>query len=148
MPDDSRRPGGSGRDDPDHGQATWLMSGFDPGGGSSGSSQPPQLPQPDLPPPSTRPPASSQPPQLPQPDLPPPSSGERPCELWVNYEIFWTRYDERVCPVCGPLHGQEFREGQGPHPPLHAHCRCWRRFNRQECVARQGPGGSTGNARF
>ena len=151
----------SGRDSRPTGrtdEAQWLsMPGLDPGpggGGSSGapgSSQPPQLPQPDLPPP-TRPPPS-QPPQLPQPDLPnphepPPQQGERPCEYWAVYEIFWTRFDERVCPVCGPLHGTEYRQGQGPHPPLHANCRCHRAYNRRECIARQGPGGSTGNARF
>jgi hypothetical protein len=152
-----RRTGSSGRDDPAHEDADFLMSGFDPGPGgpttgAPGSSQPPQLPQPDLPRPP--PPPSSQPPQLPQPDLPrpspepPPQTGERPCEYWAVYEVFWTRFDERVCPVCGPLHGREYRQGQGPHPPLHGNCRCYRAYNRRECIARQGPGGSTGNARF
>lgn len=49
---------------------------------------------------------------------------------------FWTARDERVCPVCGPLHGEiigfddEFESSKnGPAvdsltPPIHPRCRC------------------------
>lgn len=45
--------------------------------------------------------------------------------------IRWvTVQDERVCPICAPLHntevpiGQEF-PGAGGHPPAHVNCRCF-----------------------
>jgi len=50
-------------------------------------------------------------------------------ELGVNVTMTWhTKLDERVCPVCGPLHGrgpekwfEDFRQG----PPAHVRCRCF-----------------------
>lgn len=46
-------------------------------------------------------------------------------------EIEWvTSLDERVCPICAPLHGrkikiwEEFLPGV-PSPPVHPRCRCW-----------------------
>lgn len=41
-----------------------------------------------------------------------------------------TAVDERVCPVCGPLHGtrasfDETFEGDLAMPPAHPRCRCW-----------------------
>jgi SPP1 gp7 family putative phage head morphogenesis protein len=42
--------------------------------------------------------------------------------------------DELVCPICGPLHGQEVplgskfqhpESGQEYFPPAHVRCRCW-----------------------
>lgn len=43
---------------------------------------------------------------------------------------WYTAEDERVCALCGPLHGTEFRIGEGPKgshfpgPPRHPRCRC------------------------
>lgn len=50
-------------------------------------------------------------------------------ELGVDVTMIWqTKLDERVCPVCGPLHGsgpakwfEDFRKG----PPAHVRCRCF-----------------------
>lgn len=41
-----------------------------------------------------------------------------------------TAADERVCPICGPLHGQQAGlndafEGGVDNPPAHPRCRCW-----------------------
>jgi SPP1 gp7 family putative phage head morphogenesis protein len=40
-----------------------------------------------------------------------------------------TSQDERVCPVCGPLHGRRVPMGNafegGLLPPAHPNCRCW-----------------------
>ena len=53
-------------------------------------------------------------------------TGQRPV-LIVTYRSRWvTAADERTCPVCAPLHGQVFPEGEGPMPPLHRSCRCQR----------------------
>lgn len=43
---------------------------------------------------------------------------------------WWTNQDDRVCPLCGPLHGQEVEleqsfEGGYDGPPLHVGCRCY-----------------------
>jgi len=50
--------------------------------------------------------------------------------------VVWTAWrtaaDERVCPVCGPLAGQEWLADTGPQPPAHANCRCQRVFSRAE----------------
>jgi len=42
--------------------------------------------------------------------------------------IWQTAHDERVCPICGPLHdkqetvwAEQFPDG----PPAHVNCRCW-----------------------
>jgi uncharacterized protein with gpF-like domain len=43
--------------------------------------------------------------------------------LWTQWQ---TADDERVCPECGPLHGLAWPEDDGPQPPLHVNCRCWR----------------------
>jgi SPP1 gp7 family putative phage head morphogenesis protein len=45
-------------------------------------------------------------------------------------EMVWqTAADERVCPICGALHGETVELGQsfrGSHtPPAHPRCRCW-----------------------
>ena len=49
---------------------------------------------------------------------------------------WWTNFDDRVCILCGPLHGMEIEQGEGftteedeegvNGPPLHVGCRCWR----------------------
>lgn len=37
-----------------------------------------------------------------------------------------TARDERVCPICGPLHGEEYDQEDTEHlPPAHPNCRCW-----------------------
>jgi hypothetical protein len=48
-------------------------------------------------------------------------------------EVWFTRLDERVCPICGPLHGkpkrvwaEQFPDG----PPAHPRCRCFTRVLR------------------
>jgi SPP1 gp7 family putative phage head morphogenesis protein len=41
---------------------------------------------------------------------------------------FRSSRDERVCPVCGPLHGKRTELGgtfDGMTPPAHPRCRCW-----------------------
>lgn len=43
---------------------------------------------------------------------------------------WFTNVDDRVCPVCGPLHGEEVDEGElfggeFDGPPAHPGCRCW-----------------------
>ena len=54
----------------------------------------------------------------------------------IKFKTWITAMDERVCPVCGPLHGQEtgikdnFKsEGFSyPYPPAHINCRCWAEY--------------------
>jgi hypothetical protein len=70
--------------------------------------------------------------------------GERPCTQWVIWQAWFTQRDERVCPECGPMHGQWFRRGEGPQPPLHTGCRCYRRDVHRECVARRAGGAGAG----
>ncbi len=89
--------------------------------------------------------------QPPEGDGPPPADekeqiqrGERPCAQWVVWQAWITMRDERVCPECGPLHGQWFRRGEGPTPPLHSGCRCERRNVHRECVARRAGGAGAG----
>lgn len=47
--------------------------------------------------------------------------------LKVVSQYQWqTAMDERVCPLCGPLHGQVFDKQDLSHlPPVHPNCRCW-----------------------
>lgn len=50
-------------------------------------------------------------------------------QMGLRYRRQWVTYgDDRVCPICSPLHNkyedvyrQEFPEG----PPAHVRCRCW-----------------------
>ena len=37
--------------------------------------------------------------------------------------IWQTRNDEIVCPICGPKHNKEIKDGE--YPPAHPRCRCW-----------------------
>jgi hypothetical protein len=51
-------------------------------------------------------------------------------------KTWWTNNDSRVCPICGPLHGQEVPINENFHndeldlefegPSAHPHGRCWR----------------------
>jgi len=50
----------------------------------------------------------------------------------IVYEQFITRADERVCAICGPLHGKIYAAGTGPQPPLHPNCRCKRIYHHTE----------------
>lgn len=45
-------------------------------------------------------------------------------EMKVEKVIWYTALDERVCPVCGPLNGQEFELEDAPPCPRHPNCRC------------------------
>jgi len=44
---------------------------------------------------------------------------------------WWTNRDDRVCPICWPLHGntvaidETFGDGALTNPPAHTRCRCW-----------------------
>ena len=38
--------------------------------------------------------------------------------------IWQTMGDNKVCPLCLPLHGREFKLGEGPKQPRHPMCRC------------------------
>lgn len=41
-------------------------------------------------------------------------------------EYSWrTRFDERVCEICGPLHQQHYDLDSNIYPPAHVACRCW-----------------------
>ena len=42
-------------------------------------------------------------------------------------EVWQTRNDELVCPICGPRHGKEEGDGwtKDDGPPAHPRCRCW-----------------------
>lgn len=42
----------------------------------------------------------------------------------VNEVEWYTARDDRVCPVCGPLHGERYGVGT-TKPPAHPRCRCW-----------------------
>lgn len=42
----------------------------------------------------------------------------------IRTVVWYTRLDERVCEICGNLHGQEFEVGNVPRIPAHPHCRC------------------------
>jgi hypothetical protein len=129
----------SARDDLPDGRADtvhWQAIGFDPGAGGS-SSPPAPPPRPDFGPD----------PGVVDPTIPPtqpPATGERPCTQWVIWEAWFTQRDERVCPECGPLHGQRFRQGEGPWPPLHTSCRCFRQEVDRECVSRRAGGAGAG----
>jgi hypothetical protein len=42
-------------------------------------------------------------------------------------EVIYTKRDERVCPICLPLHGQDVTDATGK-PPFHPRCRCERKY--------------------
>ena len=50
-------------------------------------------------------------------------------ELGVEIDALWiTKRDERVCPVCGPLHNQPISQWEDDFPvgpPAHPRCRCF-----------------------
>jgi len=55
----------------------------------------------------------------------------------IKYTIWWTARDERVCPVCAPLHGAKIRKGGTfpggfRSPPAHPRCRCGVTFETTE----------------
>lgn len=63
------------------------------------------------------------------------STGERSAMAWIESQtsgrsksLWYTAADERVCAVCGPLHGQRdelWREKFPDGPPAHPNCRCY-----------------------
>lgn len=45
---------------------------------------------------------------------------------FVGKVRFNTSEDDKVCPYCSPLDGQEFDvDDYGHKPPIHVNCRCW-----------------------
>lgn len=54
---------------------------------------------------------------------------DRMKELGVEIDALWiTKQDERVCPVCGPLHNQSMSQWENDFPvgpPAHPRCRCF-----------------------
>ena len=55
-------------------------------------------------------------------------------ERWVS------ELSEATCDRCRRLHGNTYRQGTGPQPPLHDHCRCRRVFDHWQEAPGQGPG--------
>jgi hypothetical protein len=63
------------------------------------------------------------------------SAGEKAAAEWATAAIlllfdatWYTRADERVCDICGPLHGKPEAAWQAQFPggpPAHPRCRCW-----------------------
>src|SRR5690606_37859685 len=115
-PAPSSRPGG--------GWARYAAALLDPGTGAVPGNPPTPIVGPDPGPPA------------------PPTT--RPCTRWRHWEEYRTAQDERVCPVCGPLHGARYIEGVGPQPPLHPGCRCRRVYAYSECVSRADPSRPSG----
>ena len=60
----------------------------------------------------------------------------RPALVLATIQRWVTADDERTCPVCAPLHGQLFRNDEGPMPPLHRSCRCRRMVSSVEVTTR------------
>ena len=57
----------------------------------------------------------------------------------------WTLGDtQHSCARCGALDGKEFRQGQGPQPPLHPMCRWVRVVVRVEEVGEPADGAGYG----
>ena len=126
-----------------------MPIGLDPGTWGRIIGPRPGLPSGQPPPPAVRPP--TQPMRstahLPAPDpvrpptiLPawePTARVDKTPELEVVVWTVWrTTGDERVCPVCGPLDGQEGPADAGPQPPAHPNCRCERVVSRVELRVR------------
>lgn len=116
-----------------------MPIGIDGGTGRRFSGAPPG-PLITRPPEPTRPPAP-QPNPAPPPATPPPNEPTVRIETFPELEVVaWTVWrtaaDERVCPVCGPLDGQEWPSDAGPMPPAHPNCRCERVFSRVEVRVR------------
>jgi SPP1 gp7 family putative phage head morphogenesis protein len=44
----------------------------------------------------------------------------------VEKEKWYATLDDRTCPICAGLDGQVFKTGEGPIPPEHIGCRCFR----------------------
>lgn len=59
----------------------------------------------------------------------------------VLWEVWVTAFSPGTCITCRGLHGKLFRQGEGPRPPLHEHCRCSRRLHHTERSPTEGPTG-------
>lgn len=60
-------------------------------------------------------------------------SGTRQTIGLSDLDTWYTRRDDRVCPVCEPLHGSLRSDWQAAFPlgpPAHPGCRCWIRYSR------------------
>lgn len=58
-----------------------------------------------------------------------PTPGRTSPDEPVEYGVWKTAGDNRVCALCRPLHGRVYRldavaDGRAPRPPLHGNCRC------------------------
>jgi hypothetical protein len=51
-------------------------------------------------------------------------------------ERWYTAGDARTCPICAPLNGTIYWQGEGPYPPLHPNCRCQRLFDQDFVTVR------------
>tara|TARA_B110000285_G_C15112047_1_gene611714 strand:+ start:35 stop:763 length:729 start_codon:yes stop_codon:yes gene_type:complete len=50
-------------------------------------------------------------------------------------DVWWTEEDQRVCPICGPIHNKKRSEWEGEFPvgpPAHPNCRCWIAYSKVE----------------
>lgn len=63
---------------------------------------------------------------------------ETPTWTEVVIEEWVTARDARVCPICGPLDGQQWPRGEGPYPPAHMGCRCARVYAYTNRIMRRG----------
>lgn len=52
-------------------------------------------------------------------------------EQWISV------LDAFTCDWCRSLHGQLFKQGVGPYPWLHPHCRCKRIFHHIEYMTEE-----------
>ncbi|HET7036160.1 MAG TPA: hypothetical protein VFI42_10810 [Thermomicrobiaceae bacterium] len=55
---------------------------------------------------------------------------------WVVIEVWVAQ--PGACVVCRALDGTLFRANEGPRPPLHPHCRCYRRAVRRDLLDEDG----------
>jgi hypothetical protein len=58
-------------------------------------------------------------------------NGKKRVVVWEQWE---TNIEASTCDECAGLNGQLFRQGEGPQPPLHPNCHCYRRYHHTEIV--------------
>ena len=67
----------------------------------------------------------------------PPPIDTRVC-VWTWVWEEWRTAGRNACPKCAPYVGEWFREDQGPWPPLHPNCDCYRVAVYWECYSSSG----------
>ena len=119
---------GGGTSRPSDGRASFLEVGLDPGAGGSGPAPAPASmdPLPD----EGYTPVYEDPAYEPPPDT-------RTCVRVVIWEE-WQTSGGGACPKCAPYVGELFEQGDGPYPPLHPHCDCYRFPVKYECYSSTG----------